>query len=299
MEASGDLWGAQLLRAWLSALSPPSELWKIFNPPGMASAAADAGRDTTHLQQFAEVLRAFAEIHSAEQNKPLEMADTVLALLANLQRQLSVLRKTLHADALPAITWLEAQTHPILGPAREAHGRWATLARAGLTHARAQCALQETHFEMLHEALTRCGDLLRSDQGPALKSVRALYDFWVRCADTTYRELALAAAYATQFAAIVDSGSGMRAAWQRWQASNSELLNFAPSGTAPRATVPQGGTNVQGDTNAAPVSKKPPAKPARKVAEVRPPRKSAPIRAPKRTTSLEFDIAKIVRPPKR
>lgn len=292
--------GAQLLRAWLSALSPPSELWKIFNPPGMAGTdAADGGSDTTHLYQFAEVLRAFAETHSAEPNKPLEMADTIVALLANLQQQLSVLRKTLHEDALPLITWLEAQTHPILGPAREAHGRWATLARAGLTHARALRALQETHFEMLHEALTRCSDQIRSDQGPALESVRALYDFWVRCADTTYRELAFAAAYATQFAAIVDSGSGMRAAWQCWQASNSELFNFAPGGTAPRVTVSQEDTNTRGDTNAAPVSKKPRAKPSRSVAEVRPPRKSAPLRAPKRTTALEFDIAKIARPPKR
>lgn len=296
---SFDTLGAQLVRAWLSALNPPSDLWKVFpgfDPlPGMAGAndgTNDSLGDSAHLQQFAEVLRVFAEWYGAKRKQPLEMSAAIVALLSNLQAQLRALHAVTREDIVPLMTWLEAQTHPILGPGREAHRRWAAVARAGIAQARALQALQASHMEILDEALTRCSDRLGSDQEPALTSVRGLYDFWVRCADSTYREFAFATTYATQFAAVVDSGSGMRQAWRRWQAANFEILDLVPGETAPRAAV------SRGVENAAPITKKPRSAPTSSPVDDRPARKAAKRPAPKRAAPLEFDIGQVTRPAK-
>lgn len=311
MTQSWDTLGAQLLRTWLGALSPPSELLKVFRGfgplPGMAG-AADGGADSPnlgandlgHLPQFAEMLRVFAEMYGAKRNQPIEMSSTITALLANLQAQLKTFQAMTREDVVLLIDWLETQTHPILGPAREAHRRWATLARAGIAHARALQALQGSHLEILHEALALCLEQLGSDQDPALTSVRGVYDFWVRCADATYREFAFKEVYATQFAAVVDSGSAMRQAWQRWQAGNFEGFNLDPGETAPRAAVRQDAAVRQEVTPAEPITKKPglEPEPEPEVVEIPAPRKSSRTRARKRAAPLEFDIARIARPAK-
>lgn len=296
MTQSRDILGAPLLRAWLSALSPPSELLKVFPGfvplPGMGG-ATDSGNDGlgegAHLQQFAEVLRVFAETYGAKRNQRIDMSNTILALLSNLQVHLKILGVMTRENWVPPIAWLEAQTHPILGPGREAHRRWAALARAGIAHARALQTLRVSHLEILDEALTRCGSQLGRDEEPALTSVRGVYDFWVRCADATYRQFAFTEVYATRFAAVVDSGSALRQAWLRWQAGNFEGFNFAPGETAPRAVARQ-----EVITTAAPITKKPRLRPEPDAVDV-PPRKSPQTRAPTRAASLEFDIARIAR----
>jgi Poly(R)-hydroxyalkanoic acid synthase subunit (PHA_synth_III_E) len=222
-----DFFGASLFRSWLSVLTPPSDWWKVF--PGFEKspwAAATPVTDGAQFAQFAAMLREFATRYAAqrERDEPESpsMSAVVLALLKQLRNQVGLLHAATNDLGAPFIQALETQTRPILGPTREAHRRWAVVARAGLTHARAQQALQAAHFEVLERALVDIEGELGSAEGPAITSVRELYDCWVDCVDAAYREHALTDGYANQFAAVVDTGSSLRQVWRTWHTAATE-----------------------------------------------------------------------------
>ncbi len=205
----------------------PSAAWQVL--PGFEKSpwrVAPPAADGAQLAQFAALLREFAMTYAARSDEggaeSPAMSAVVPALLRQLQQQVSLLRTALNDAAAPFFQVLETQTQPILGPARETHRRWAVVARAGLAHTRALHALQATHCEILELALGRFTGLLGSAEGPAITSARGLYNAWVGCADATYREQALTAGYATQFAAAVDTGSGLRQIWRTWHSATAD-----------------------------------------------------------------------------
>ncbi len=229
MTSEKEFFGAGLLRTWLNAMTQPSDWWKVF--PGFEKspwAATTPVSDGAQLAQFAALLREFATAYAARDARggieSPAMSEVLLALLEQWQHHLGLLRAASSALGAPFIQVLETQTQPILGPAREAHRRWAVVARAGLAHTRALETLQASHYEILARALADFKDQLVSGEGPAITSVRSLYDCWVSCADATYREQALTDAYATQFAAAVDTGSNLRQVWRTWQSAAADQL---------------------------------------------------------------------------
>ncbi|MEQ8660666.1 MAG: poly(R)-hydroxyalkanoic acid synthase subunit PhaE, partial [Gammaproteobacteria bacterium] len=62
--------------------------------------------------------------------------------------------------------------------------------------------------------LRRYAAWLRDDTQPAVASLRALYDAWVRMADTAYREAVMQEAFSEAFGAHVNAMSARRAAEQ-------------------------------------------------------------------------------------
>lgn len=237
---------AELLRGWLSAFAPPTEIAQVFRafaPPGQTGAGVADASDTPHFAQFTAALRAFAEQYGALRGQPVDMTEAVTAWLAGIRQQIGTFEPLLACEAAPFLAWLEAQTHPILGPAREAHAKWAAVARAGVAHARALAALQRVHLEIVARALDRFVTRLNDEAAPPIAGVRELFREWSLCADETYREVAFTTDYGQAFAACVDSGSALHGAWRRWRADSMPVFDMPAAAWAAPPRAPRARDN--------------------------------------------------------
>lgn len=195
-----------------------------LGPPAWLAPPPDP---TTGVLALAEMLAGFTTARSALLQRSVSPAEACLALLEELEHQLEQLGPVLDAGLEPYLAWLEGQTSPILGPARERHARWAELARAGIEFSRAQRELSGRHRRVLKTALQRCRVALLEVTAPPVTSVHALLALWTGIADAAFREQACSEGYGAAFAALVNSGSRLRSAWLK--------LNEAGPGAGPVA----------------------------------------------------------------
>lgn len=233
--AASEAWrrATDLLRGWLGVLAPPSGLAQVFGDLGVPSAPTGDASETPHFRQFAAALREFAEWYGETDTARLDMTGIVALWLGGIRAQVGALAATLAAEGDVLGAWLEAQSRPILGPAREAHARWAAVARAGAAQLRAQRTLQRMHLEALEGALDLCLTRLGDSSLPKIGNVRALFKEWSECVDATYRARALTPDYAQAFGECINAGSALAVAWQNWQRGAHGAPTYPAAPAAP------------------------------------------------------------------
>ncbi|MGH8595336.1 MAG: poly(R)-hydroxyalkanoic acid synthase subunit PhaE [Gammaproteobacteria bacterium] len=285
METNWQELAKRWLDSWLKGLVPGISLstpdfsqWPMAQFANIFGGAATGEPESVpqnpaiHFKYFAELIRTFAEAQQDVREQPLALGPLVRALVLELQRQVSVIRTTSIASSLPLGDWTTRQSAPILGPARESHRQWAAITTQMATAARAAHLLRIAHLDALSLALERLGTGLDAEDGRELRSLRALYDWWVECADGAYREIAFGEDYAREFAHMVNATCAAARVWRDGLCTFADF--FVPPST-PRPTRPT------------PVASKRP--------HVEPPPVPAKNPRQRRATLSEFDIGRIAR----
>lgn len=254
---------------------------------------------------FAELLAEQAKLLRAGRKRKVEVAAAMKALLESLVRQIDI---TIAAQALAAgdkAMGLERfgldrpfSDWPALGLARDWQLRLQRCWHALAAEREAGAHLRTLQWRALRAGCERCNRAL-SMPGPAITSLRGLYDLFVDQIEAAWRETAMTDEYARAFGASVNASLALRMAVRDLVqpvlgllelAGRAELdaierrlrdLESRVSVPAPAATVPV----REAASRPAPASK-----PGRRL-------RAAP-RAPQKTTKkavrAEFDIASVI-----
>jgi hypothetical protein len=145
--------------------------------------------------------------------------DFINALLASAPRALL----GVFPDAGAGRAWLQwsattrAWAHellalPSVGPLREWQEMLKSVQAAALHEDRRRAAIDEHYRLVTRAALSRLALALEDNEGPPIRSVRALYDLWIDQAEAAYAERVMSHEFARDFAAWVNAGSALRLA---------------------------------------------------------------------------------------
>lgn len=99
---------------------------------------------------------------------------------------------------------------PAVGPQRDWQAAAQRLARELLEQQRAAAVVGRHHEAALRMAYARYAAFLRAPDGPPISSLAALYDSWVEIAETAYAETVSSPAFASDFAAWINTASRAR-----------------------------------------------------------------------------------------
>lgn len=272
-DESWEAAGRRLIETWLASIGP---LGPAANPP-----VGEATDPLLHLQQFADLVAKSAARHQAAMDPEGDLHAAVVTLFDDLSTQISLLRGSL-VEAPPldwGALWGQA-LHPILGPWREVHGKSRRMLQAMNSVTEAGRCLQRMHLDVLARALDTCRARLREADGPAIDSVRGLFDWWVAVVDAAYRDAAFTDDYAEAFARAVNAASELKLAMRETETLWS---GGTMSGDAP-APAPAAAHKPEPDAETLPPIKRRPA-----AAKPSPgtPKPSAPKRAPRGQTQTQ------------
>jgi hypothetical protein len=261
------------------------------------------------LQQFADLLAQAAAKQQAAMDPEGDLHATVVNTFDDLAAQISLLRGTLvNAPAMDwGATWGQA-LHPILGPWRETHAKSRRMLQAMNAVTEAGRCLQRMHLDVLARAVDSCREKLRQADGPAIDSLRGLFDWWVAVADAAYRDAAFTDDYAEAFASAVNAASELKLAMREMDTLWPGAAMYGGAGApapAPAAAREASGesTNARSKPRKTTAKSTAPRKPPSAATSTAPAHKPAPKKpkgsAPKtvasaaRTPRDEFDIGHI------
>lgn len=299
------------LAQWFGGVDPAAfaPLQRLAESFGKAAAESVAGAQPTaaapwqSFKLFADLLGAQAQELRAGRKRKVDVAAAMRALLENLVRNLDVM---IAAQALVAgdkamglapfglerafADW------PALGLTRDWQLRlqrcWQSLA----AEREAGAHLRTLQWRALRAGCERCNRAL-SEPGPAIASLRGLYDLFVDNVEAAWRETAMTDEYARAFGASINASLTLRVALRDLLQPLAGLLEFAGRAELDsidrrlceleaRLQAPRADGDAARPQEPAPAAVKPrAATPARHRAHAAP--KPVPRRA------AEFDIARV------
>ncbi len=201
--------------------------WALFqtlaDPAGSLARAAAEGQlgmaPWRSFELFGELLRGQAERLRELRQEEIDVASAMRALLASLMRNLDIL---IAAQALaagdrsilgfvPEAWHAAAEGSPALGLTRNWQLRWQRVVRTFDAARAAAATLQNLQWRALYAGCEHCGRALDAP-GPAIASLRGLYDLFVDSVEAAWRETALSEEYASAFGASVNASLAVRGA---------------------------------------------------------------------------------------
>lgn len=223
------------LEQWLGvdpgfAADPWSKLKAMFTAP--ESAAGPAGSPPWQaFGAFAELLRAQADGLKTGRRRRVDVATAMQALLENLVRGLDAALATqalaTRDDRGSALAFGHAfVSWPALGLGREWQSRLQRCWHAWLLDQEADGRLRTLQWRALREGCEHCRRALAAN-GPAITSVRGLYDLFVDALETAWREAVMGDDYARAFGERVNAGLRLRLALRDCMQSLATPLELA------------------------------------------------------------------------
>lgn len=213
--------GNRWIESWLAGMSTtPYVDGLAFASAKLFTDAVNAALENTgknpaiHFKRFAELVHTYSAWYLRAHQEQASIGPAIRTLVNELQRQVQALRMAMAVPYPPAEAWLAGHPGPVLGPARQLNRHWIHIAAQVGDAVRAAHALRCAHLDALSLALARIADGFDADDGRELRSLRALYDWWVECADAAYRETAGQDKYARELGNVVNAISGAAKAWR-------------------------------------------------------------------------------------
>ena len=226
----------EFLAQWLGGASttPLQQQWQdLFAPGGAAAQGAGQQAPWQSFKLFAELLGEQASQLRAGRKRKVDVAAALKALLENLVRGI---------DAAIAVQALAAGNKamgtmplgmsqafmgwPALGLTREWQGRVQRCWHALAADREAGAHLRTVQWRALRTGCERCSRAL-SAPGPAITSLRGLYDLLVDQVEAAWREAAMTDEYARAFGASVNAGLALRSALRDCVQPLTGLLELA------------------------------------------------------------------------
>lgn len=208
------------LEQWLGidagfASDPWQKLKTLFADPGVAANPAQPPPWQAY-SAFAELLRAQSENLKAGRGRRVDVGAAMQALLETLVRgidtALAAQRLARREHGSGAFAFGQAfVAWPALGLGREWQLRLQRCWLAWLADREADDALRTLQWRALRAGCERCRQSLAAS-GPAITSLRGLYDLFVDALELAWREAAMGDDYARAFGARVNAGLRLRLA---------------------------------------------------------------------------------------
>lgn len=208
------------LEQWLGvdagfATDPWRKLKTLFADPGAAASQAHAPPWQAY-SAFADLLRAQSENLKAGRRRRVDVGAAMQALLETLVRgidtALAAQRLARREDGSGAFAFGQAfVAWPALGLGREWQSRLQRCWLAWLADREADDTLRTLQWRALRAGCERCRQSLTAS-GPAITSLRGLYDLFVDALELAWREAAMGDDYARAFGARVNAGLRLRLA---------------------------------------------------------------------------------------
>lgn len=262
-------------------------------PPGAASGAAGAA-PWQSFKAFADLLGEQAGLLRASRKRKVDVSAAMKALLESLMRQLDVLlaaQAIVAGDEAAGLASFDFAERPALGLTRGWQLRLQRLWHAAAAEREAAARLRTLQWRALRAGCEHCGRALDAP-GPAITSLRGLYDLFVDGVEAAWRETAMSEDYARAFGASANATLALHGALRELMQPLAGLLELA--GRAELDAIDRRLRALEAQVRSpqthpeAPRAARPAARPARRAnATPRAARKSAPRRA-------EFDIARVI-----
>lgn len=321
-QGAGSDWARlqqEFLAQWFGGATDPAtpmpwqKLTESFTQAVTASVgdSAKAGAPWQSFSLFAALLGEQAQLLRAGRKRKVDVAAALKALLENLVRNIDVV---IAAQALIAgdkamgtapFTLNQAFAEwPALGLTREWQQRLQRCWHAMAAEREAGAHLRTLQWRALRAGCERCGRAL-SAPGPAITSLRGLYDLFVDSVEMAWRETAMTDEYARVFGAQVNASLALRVALRDCLQPVAGLLELAGRAELDaidrrlrelEARLPLTGERVArreeiAEAPPAPATARPRAKATAAPRRERAPLRAAPKRAPRRA---EFDIGNVI-----
>jgi len=308
-ESQGTDWDRlqrEFLAQWLGGseaapFAPWRDLADAFSrmaAAGVAGAAADAA-PWQSFKTFADLIGEQAAQLRAGRKRKVDVAAAMKALLENLVRNIDVLiaaQAMIAGDKAMGLASFGLERDfadwPALGLAREGQLRLQRAWHALAAEREAGAHLRTLQWRALRAGCERCVRALAAP-GPAITSLRGLYDLFVDNVEVAWRETAMTEEYARAFGASVNATLALRVAVRDLMQPLAALLELAgrPELDAIdrrlRELEARVGAPQPAVAHAAPASARSASRPARRAGPGKRATKPAPRRA-------EFDIASVI-----
>ncbi len=226
----------EFLAQWLGGAATRS--WQqpfqnLFTPAGAATPGPESQAPWQAFKVFADLLGEQAVQLRAGRKRKLDVAAALKALLENLVRGIdaAIAVQALTAGdkamgTLPSGIVQAFAGWPALGLTREWQGRVQRCWQAMAAEREAGEHLRTLQWRTLRAGCERCSRAL-SAPGPAVTSLRGLYDFLVDEVEAAWRETAMTDEYARAFGASVNAALALRSALRDCVQPLTGLLELA------------------------------------------------------------------------
>ena len=210
----------EFLKQWLGvdgsfAADPWAKLKELFMQPGGVP-DMPASPPWNAFKAFAELLRAQAELMNSTRRRRVDVAAALQALLESLVRgidaALAAQALATAEDATGAIGFGRAfAAWPALGLGREWQAKLQRGWRAWFADREADQQLRTLQWRALRAGCERCRRALAAP-GPAITSLRGLYDLFVEQVEASWQDAVMTDEYARVFGARVNAALALRLA---------------------------------------------------------------------------------------
>ncbi len=157
-----------------------------------------------------------------------DAAPMLCALFESLRAQTEQLRQREVAQLHALKPWLQAREHAYAGPTFEVQRAWLQGTQAGIAQVGALAELRLAYLGVLVTAFERAAESFKDDTQPALKSVREIFDAWVKIADRAWWECIQSDTHARQFATLATSTLKARQAVREIARASARAFGFSP-----------------------------------------------------------------------
>jgi len=187
----------------------------LFGQPGSAP-GMPPGPPWNAFKAFAGLLRAQADVLNATRKRRVDVGPAMQALLESLVRGIdaAIAAQACAGVEDPTGTFAFGQAFaawPALGLGREWQTKLQGCWQAWLTDREADRQLRTLQWRALRGGCERCRRALAAP-GPAVSSLRGLYDLFVEQVEAAWHEAAMGDDYARAFGARVNAGLALRLA---------------------------------------------------------------------------------------